>query len=126
MAEEKTAAAKSAGSSDDNLIAALCYIIGLVSLFVLFTEKKSNKMLAFHAWQSLILMVIVLVVWVVLGMGTVFISVITSGLGSLLGCLFIPLGLAVFIGFLFLAYKAYQGEKVLVPIIGEFAQKQVK
>ena len=126
MAEEKTAAAKSAGSSDDNLIAALCYIIALVSLFVLFTEKKSNKTLAFHAWQSLILTVIVIVVWMVLGMGTLFISVVTSGIGSLLGCLFIPLGLVAFLGFLFLAFKAYNGEKVLVPVIGAFAEKQVK
>jgi uncharacterized membrane protein len=132
MPEEKTSGAKAAAapaqsSSDDNLFGALCYIIGiLVPLFVLFTDKKSNKFLAFHAWQSLIFTAVWIVIWIGLTFLTVVLSFQTSGLGGFLGCLFLPLGLVVLVGVLFVAYKAYQGEKFKMPIIGDFAEKQAK
>jgi len=125
--EKKASAAPAAASSDDNLFGALCYIIGIiVPLFVLFTEKKSNKFLAFHAWQSLIFTVVWIVIWVGLTFLTMVASFATGGIGGFLGCLFMPLGLVVLIGVLFVAYKAYQGEKYKMPIIGDFAEKQVK
>jgi uncharacterized membrane protein len=133
MAEEKTAgAAKAApakaaatGSGDDNLFGALCYIISvLVPLFVLFTEKKSNKTLAFHAWQSLMLTVTWFVVFVVFSGVVVVVSLVTSGIGGVLSCLYIPLWLAALVTFLFPAYKAYMNEKYLLPVIGDFADKQ--
>lgn len=132
MPEEKTtgakpAAAPASSSSDDNLIAAVCYIIAiLVPLFVLFTEKKNNKFLAFHAWQSMIFAVLWIIVWGCLTVVTMVASVATGGIGSFLGCLFLPLGLVVLVAALFTAYKAYQGVKYKLPIIGDFAEKQVK
>lgn len=109
--------------SEDNLFAALCYIITVwVPLFVLFTEKKSNKFLAFHAWQSLILSVACIVVFVGAGVVITIVSFVTYGLGS---CLFLPLGGVALLAHLFLAYKAYQGESYKLPMIGEFAEKQV-
>jgi uncharacterized membrane protein len=124
MAEEKPAP-KSASGGDDNIFGALCYIIAiLVPLFVLFTDKKSNKLLAFHAWQSLLLTVVWIVLWFGLTAVTLVASVVTMGVGGLLGCLFIPLMLVMVIIVLLLAYKAYLGEKYKLPIIGNFAEKQ--
>jgi uncharacterized membrane protein len=132
MAEEKTAAAAkaapakaAAASGDDNLFGALCYIITvLVPLFILFTEKKSNKTLAFHAWQSLILTVVWFVVFCAFSAVIVVVSIVTSGIGSILSCLYIPLGLVALAAFLLPAYKAYMNEKYLLPGIGDFADKQ--
>ncbi len=114
-----------AASNDDNIFGALCYIISvIVPLFVLFTEKKQNKFLAFHAWQSLILCVVWFVVFFGAGIVITVISIVTAGIGSLLGCLMFPLALVVFCVVLFAAYKAYLGEKFKIPIIGDFAEKQ--
>jgi uncharacterized membrane protein len=46
------------------------------------------------------------------------IAVVTFGIGGL--CF--PL---ILIGFLYLAYKAYQGERFVLPVVGEFAEKQM-
>jgi len=127
MKKEAPKAAASSGSDDSKLFGALCYIIGvLVPLFVLFTEKKENKFLAFHAWQSLIFSALWIVAWVGLSVISSVASIATGGIGSLLFCLFLPLGLIVVVGVLFSAWKAYQGEKYKLPIIGDFAEKQVK
>jgi len=131
MPEEKATGAKAAAPAsspgDDNLIAAVGYIIAiLVPLFVLFTDKKNNKFLLFHAWQSLIFSVLWIVIWVGLTFVTMIASVVTGGLGGFLGCLFLPLGLVVLVAVLFTAWKAYQGEKYKLPIIGDFAEKQAK
>jgi uncharacterized membrane protein len=91
---------------------------------VLFTEKKQNKTLAFHAWQSLIASLIFVVVWVAAMMVLFVISFVTGGLGSILFCLMVPIFLAFIIPMLFAAYKAYQGVKYKFPMLGEFAEKQ--
>lgn len=123
MPEAKPAAG---GSSDDSkLIGALCYIIGiLVPLFVLLTDKKSDKFLVFHAWQSLLLSVVFIVLWG--GLTAVTFVASFTGIGALIACLFAPLGLVMLLAVLVLAYKAYQGEKYKIPVLGDFAEKQVK
>lgn len=130
MAEEKVepkkAEAKPAGKAgDDSIIAAACYIIGiLVPLFVLFTEKKENKFLAYHAWQSLILSAAIIVIWVGLGMIITVITVATAGFGGILGCLYLPLLLVTAAAVLVPAYKGYLGEKYKLPMIGDLAEKE--
>jgi uncharacterized membrane protein len=117
--EEKPAAAGS--SSDRNLFGALCYIIGvLVPLFVLFTDKKKDKFLAFHAWQSLILTVVMFVVYMGVGILAVILTIVT-GIGGM--CL-LPLYFVPLLAVLFLAYKAYLGVMYKLPAIGDFAEKQ--
>jgi len=128
--EMKKEPAKPAGGSENNLLAAIGYIIAvLVPLFVIFTEKKNDKFLAFHAWQSLLFSVAVFVVFVVLGIITTVLGFIpgVNVVAGLLAACGIPILMLVMVLFaLFLAYKAYQGEKYKIPMIGDFAEKQVK
>ncbi len=133
MAEQptKTAPASSGGSggsSDNKIIAALCYIIGvLVPLFVIGTDKKKDKFLLFHAWQSLFFTVALFVVYVGLIVVTIVLSAIPGVnvvAGLLASCVFPLIGLGVFVYMLFLAYKSYQGVKVKIPMVGEYAEKQ--
>jgi uncharacterized membrane protein len=120
-------APKPASSNDDGIFAALCYILGIiVPLFILFTEKKQNKFLAFHAWQSLIFSVIWFVVFFIGAIGITVISFVTMGFGGILSCFFLPVALVVFCAMLFVAYKAYLGEKYKLPIIGDMAEKQAE
>jgi len=131
MADEKTAQKKEAASAqsgmseDSKLFGALCYIIGiLVPLFILFTEKKNDKFLVFHAWQSLILTVVYMVVWFGLAAVTIVASFVTMGFGGLLGCLFLPVALVAIVIALYAAYQAYLGLKFKIPVIGDLAEKQ--
>jgi len=127
MAEEKQAKAAPAPAtgSDDNIFGALCYIIGvIVPLFVLFTEKKNNKFLAFHAWQSLIFSVAMVVIMIGYWIVTFILAVLTGGLAGILSCLIVPLVFLVMLYVLLVAYKAYQGERYKMPVIGNMAEKQ--
>ncbi len=114
-AEAKPAAAASPGLTDESkLWAALCYVVPvLMFLIVYITEdKKKDKFIYFHAWQSLLL---ALGTWVV----AMVVTVVTFGIGGL--CF--PLLLLVY---LYFAYKAYQGERFVLPVVGEYAEKQMK
>ena len=132
--KEAPKAAAASGSDDTKLFGALCYIIGLiVPLFVLFTEKKENKFLAFHAWQSLIFSLIAMAVIFVIGGILMVVSFVAAavtamigGIGGAIYCLIFPIVGVVIVYDFFVAYKAYQGEKYMIPVIGEFALKQVK
>lgn len=109
-----TPAASSGVSDESRLWAALCYVFPvLVFLLVYITEdKKKDKFIYFHAWQSLLLG---LSTWAV----AMVIAVVTFGIGAL--CF--PVMLLVW---LYFAYKAYQGERFVLPVIGEYAEKQMK
>jgi uncharacterized membrane protein len=108
MAGEKMEA--TGASSDSKLWAALSYPIWIVALFVIFTEKKNDKWLAFHAYQALILG---LVLWAIIFVTSWF----------FIGCLLAPLA---FLVELYYGYKAYQGEKFKIPTIGDMAEGYVK
>lgn len=98
-------------SSDQNLKGALCYALGFLSgVFFLVTEKE-NKFIQFHAMQSTVLFV-----------GIMVFSMIPM-IGQLLMLIVAPLSMILWV---VLMYKAYQGEKYKLPVIGDFAEKQVE
>ena len=124
MADEKKAAAGGA-SENSKLIAAIGYIIAvLVPLYVLLTEKKNDKFLAFHAWQSLFLTVGWFVIFIVLEVVIVILTIVSGGILGILSCVMLPVMLVVIIEALLGAYKAYLGEMYKLPLIGDFAMKQ--
>ncbi|MEM4272424.1 MAG: DUF4870 domain-containing protein [Candidatus Bilamarchaeaceae archaeon] len=126
--EKPEAASAPAKSSDDNLIAALCYIIGLVALFVLLTDKKENKFLKFHALQTIFLWVGWFVFFICWGILSFVLAILTAPLGGIGGLAWfcIPfIGLAVLLVVLLAAWKAFQGEEYEIPVLGKFARKYV-
>jgi len=93
-----------------NTAAALSYVLGwLTGIVFLLIEK--DPFVRFHAMQSV----------TTFGLLTVF-SLIPI-IGWLLSPVFM---LAGFILWLVLIFKAYQGEKFKLPVIGDFAEKQVE
>ncbi|MDD2655617.1 MAG: DUF4870 domain-containing protein [Candidatus ainarchaeum sp.] len=119
--------AQSSGSGDQGFLAALCYIIGiLVPLFVIFTDKKNDKFLLFHAYQSLLFTVALFVIFFAFGVLTMVVSVVSGGIGSLLSCLMLPIWLVAFVAVLYAAYRAYKGERYKLPVIGDMAEKYAR
>ncbi len=129
MAGEKMTgtAAPVAGVSDESkLFGALAYLLGIVTGIIVFLMKKDDKYAKFHAMQSILLGVAAFVIVVVLGIvGTIisFIPVIGWIIGLLIAVLWFIIGLGLFVLWLLLMWRAYNGVKWKLPIIGEHAER---
>ncbi len=122
MADENTtenpAEAKASKSSglDPKLAGALSWLFTPVTsvLFMVLDDTKTDDYVQFHAKQSLYWFVVEIIGYVIASV--LAFTVILACVGA-----FIPL---VFLGVrIYGAYKAYQGEKVMLPVIGEMANK---
>ena len=103
----------------ENVASALCYLFGLVTgiIFLLIAPYNQNKLIRFHAFQSIFLHVAFIILWILLGM----LGILTHGLGFFLYPL---LGLLAIIVWLYMMFTAYNGKKVKLPVIGDLAEKQ--
>jgi uncharacterized membrane protein len=103
----------------DNVASALCYAVGLVTgiLFLVLAPYNQNRKIRFHAFQSIFLHAAAIVVWI----GMLLVSAISGGL-----LLFVMpiIWLGFFVLWLVLIIKAYQDQKLVLPIIGPLAEKQ--
>ena len=98
----------------DNVAGALCYLlIGIV--FLLIEPYNRNKTIRFHAFQALFLLA---ASWVL--------SFVMSSVALMLGMIFflpiVHLGIAAI--WLFMMFKTYSGDKIVLPVIGPIAEKQ--
>jgi uncharacterized membrane protein len=110
-------AAPAAGGMTDNVAATLCYVLGFITgiLFLVLEPYNKNREIRFHAFQSIFLSVGVFVL-------SMAVSII---LPWPLKLTLSPLiGLGSFILWLFILFKTYQGQKVVLPFIGPMAEKQ--
>jgi uncharacterized membrane protein len=97
----------------ENIEALLCYVCGWLTGAIFLMLEKENKFVRFHAMQSLAtflsLFVISMIVKFIPIVGVVFAVIIA------------PVSMVLW---LLLMYKAYQGEKYKLPIIGDWAEQQ--
>jgi len=110
----------------DNVASALCYLAGFITgiIFLVIAPFNQNKAVRFHAFQSIFLNVAVIVVGIALSVFSSIMFAISWALGSLVGLINLVFGLAVFLLWLYMMWKAYQNQKVVLPIIGPLAEKQ--
>jgi uncharacterized membrane protein len=105
----------------DNAASALCYVLGLITgiLFLVLAPYNQNKTIRFHAFQSIFMSVACIV------FSMVFNMIIFSGL-HMFSLLFLSplISLAFFILWIYMIITAYQGKKVVLPVIGPIAQGQ--
>jgi uncharacterized membrane protein len=106
----------SAAGLPENTAAALCYLLGFVTgiIFLVLEPYNKNKLIRFHAFQSIFLNVAVIVIVIAL-------DIILPW--QAMGVMWL-VRLAFFILFLFMMLQAYQGKKVVLPVIGDLAAKQ--
>ena len=110
MSEEK----KYTFGLDKKTACAAAYGLGWVTGLIFFLSEKEDKEIRFNAIQSIIFFGGLHVIQLFLGR----IPVVGWSLMQIVG-------LAAFIGWLFLIIKAYQGEHFKLPLIGNIAEKQV-
>ena len=120
------APAAQAAGLEENLACALCYVLTLLTgiLFLVLAPYNQNRLIRFHAFQSIFLNIAWIAIYIVLSIVSVALFSIPF-LGAMLS---IVLHLAAFLGFfilwLMLMYKAYNRERWVLPFIGPLAEKQ--
>ena len=116
---------------DENVASAACYVLGWLTGFIFFLIEKDNKTVRFHAMQSILTFLPLSILYWILG--AVFSMMVYSagmygafGIWGLFSLLSTLIGIIMLILWLVLIYKAYSGEKFMVPIVGPIAENQVK
>jgi uncharacterized membrane protein len=108
-----------AARQPNNVIAALAYLLGLISgVALLYLEPYDrDDYVRFHAHQSIAFSV----AWIAFNVITgVFIAVLPHALGTLIGFLQGLGNLAFAVLWIFLMYQAYIGERFRVPILSDW------
>ena len=106
---------RSSTGLDANIAAALAYLAGFITGIVMLIIEKESRFVRFHAMQSTVVFVAVLIMSVVIN------SIPILG-AFLYAFLLFP---AVVIVWLVLMFKAYNRETFKLPIAGDFAEKQI-
>ena len=118
---------------DSNLGAMLCYILnfvcclGLVLSIIFAITEKENRFVKFHAFQSLFLTGVQIVVGIVIGLLGYVLALALHMIDMELLAWILILGLRFLLFGIFLIFwiiagiKAYGGQWYKLPIIGEFA-----
>ncbi len=110
---EPNAVGASSGLSD-NAAGAIAYITIIPAIIFLLVEPYNRKpFVRFNAWQCIFLFLSCMVVEIILGMIPI------------VGWIILPFfGLGVLVLVIFLIIKASQGQRIVLPLIGPFAEKQ--
>jgi len=111
------------GSLQPNIAGLLCYVAGFVGgvAFLVLEPYRRNQFIRFHAFQSILLNVAWVVLYIGIGITAAILPAVLWSLNLLLHTL---LSLAVFILWLLLMYKAYSNERFKLPVIGDLAERQ--
>jgi len=98
----------------ENVASALCYVLGLITGILFLVQ---NRTIRFHAFQSIFLQVAAIIVWIIF-------FVVSSISGGFLFLISPLIWLGFFVLWLVVIIKAYQNQKLVIPVIGPLAEKQ--
>lgn len=122
--------AKSSMNLEENVAGALCYVIVWITGIIFFFLEKENKTVRFHAMQSILTFLPLTILSAVVGWigAPKFTGWGPSGWGwdpgiPALVWLSWIIWVITIILWLILMFKAYQGEKFKLPIVGDIAEK---
>ncbi len=122
---EKHVEKKGGKEKDSNLLAAIGYPIGIIAI-IMYLTRKDDKFLRFHSLQAILFWVAWVVIWIGFSIISIILTMATGGMfGICSGLLSLVLILVMFVGCLYPAWKAYEGEEYELPVIGEMAKKHM-
>jgi uncharacterized membrane protein len=116
---------------DENVASAATYVLGWITGIIFFVMEKDNKTVRFHAMQSILTFLPLMILWWIIG--SIYSMMVFGagmygavGMWGILSLISLLILIVMLLLWLFLMYKAYQGEKFKVPIVGEIAESQVQ
>jgi len=99
---------------DERIESLLCYVLVWITGIIFFLIEQDNKKVRFHALQSVALFLPLTLFYILLKL--------IPYIGGILANIVLIIGLILWI---VLMYKAYKGEELKLPIVGEFAEKHL-
>lgn len=121
-----TSAGAAGSGISSNVAALLSYILWPIVciLFLVLAPYNKDKFVRFHAFQALFLGLAGIGLWIILLILTAILGVIPV-IGWVLGLLlWLVFGLGMLGLVIFLMYKAYNGVRYVVPLIGSLAAQK--
>ena len=106
---------RSSTGLEPNLASALCYLLGFISGVAFLVLEKHDHEVRFHAYQSLATFGALFVLNAGLG--------VIPLIGPLVSVLLTP---ATLILWIVLLVKAFQGERLKLPVVGDWAEEQAQ
>lgn len=112
----------------ENAAGAVCYLAGLITgiIFLVVAPYSTNRNVRFHAFQSIFFNIAWIAVWIV----EMIISAALTAIPVLGWMMSLLLTMAIALGglilWLFLMWKAYNGDRLVLPVIGPLAEKQAQ
>jgi uncharacterized membrane protein len=120
---------KTALGLDTNVGALLCYLpvclISVIYSIIVLVTDKDNRFMRFHAFQSLLLSALYIVLIIGLQIvSAVLVGVTNSGaLAGLMGLVMLVLVVAFLGAMVYGMIKGYQGQQFKFPVVGDMAEK---
>lgn len=120
---------KTALGLDTNVGALLCYLpiclVNVIYSIIVIVTDKENRQMRFHAFQSLLLSGIYIVVVIALYIFIAVVAVATGSgaLASLMSLLVVGVAIAFLAAMVYGMIKGYQGQQFKFPIVGDMAEK---
>jgi uncharacterized membrane protein len=107
----------------DNVASALCYLLGFITgiLFLVLEPYSRNRNVRFHAFQSIFFNVAVVVLSIVL---TIISLILPWFMAAVISLISLILWLGIVGVWIYLMFKAYNNQKVVLPVVGPMAEKQ--
>ncbi len=101
----------------DNVAGTLAYLLGFITgiLFLVIAPYNKNRNVRFHAFQSIFVSAGLMILQI--AVNAVLPWAVSLALSPLIG-------LAGLVLWIYLLVKTYQGQKVVLPIVGPLAEKQ--
>jgi len=121
MEGDKISKKTSLGLSE-NIEGALCYSFGFVTGIIFLFLEDDNKFVKFHAIQSTIVFLPLFIIYVAI----TFFPMVGMIMNMMSWPIIIPIfSFIIVIFWLFMMYKAFIGEIYKLPIVGDFAERQL-
>lgn len=108
---------KSSTGMEQNIASLLCYVLGFITGIVFILIEKDNKVVRFHAFQSLFTFLPLFILQYAL-------AYLLAMIAPALLILVTILSLAQLVLWILLLVKAFQNQMIKLPIVGDLAAKQ--
>lgn len=112
----------------ENAAGALCYLAGLITgiIFLVIAPYNQSRTVRFHAFQSIFFNIAWIALWIV----EMIISGVLAAIPVIGWIAGILLAMAIALGglivWLLLMWKAYNGDRLVLPVIGPMAERQAQ
>lgn len=99
---------------DPKVAGLLCYLGGFITGIIFLAIEKQSRFVKFHAMQSTVISVAVIVIYLILGVIPI--------IGLLVSFILMPLAFILWIALMLLAL---QGKQFKIPYIGDWSEQQI-